>query len=121
MVRRCRAVVVEIYADVVLNHMTAGDGVGSAGTTYAKYEYGALYGPEDFHAHPNPDDPGVLCDRSIANYREPTEVRTCELLGLADLRTADDDVQDRLATYLADLHGLGVRGYRIDAAKHIPP
>src|SRR5687768_1679633 len=79
MVRRCRAVGVDIYADVVLNHMTAGDGVGSAGTTYVKYEYGALYGPEDFHAHPNPDDPGVLCDRSIANYREPTEVRTCEL------------------------------------------
>src|SRR5687768_10720415 len=81
MVRRCSAVGVDIYADVVLNHMTAGDGVGSAGTTYVKYEYGALYGPEDFHAHPNPGHPGVLCARSIADYREPTEVRTCELLG----------------------------------------
>ena len=36
-----------------------------------------------------------------------------------NLRTEDPAVQDKLAGYLADLYGLGVRGYRIDSAKHI--
>ena len=37
MVARCKAVGVDIYADVVINHMTAGSGTGSAGTVYTKY------------------------------------------------------------------------------------
>ncbi len=119
MVRRCRAAGVEIYADVILNHMTAGSGTGSAGTVYTKYSYPGLYAPADFHANPNPAYPGILCDRSIQDYSDPAEVRTCELDGLADLRTEEPAVQDKLASYMADLYGLGVRGYRVDAAKHI--
>jgi alpha-amylase len=119
MVSRCRAAGVEIYADVLLNHMTAGAGTGSAGTVYTKYSYPGLYGPEDFHANPNAAFPNVLCDHSIQNYSDPVEVQTCELSGLADLRTEEPSVQGKLAAYMADLYGLGVRGYRIDAAKHI--
>jgi alpha-amylase len=119
MVRRCRAVGVEIYADVILNHMAAGSGTGSAGTVYTKYSYPNLYGPADFHANPNPTYPNVLCDNSIQDFGDPQQVRTCELDGLADLRTEEPYVQDKLASYMADLYGLGVRGYRIDAAKHI--
>jgi alpha-amylase len=119
MVSRCRAAGVEIYADVLLNDMTAGSGTGSAGTVYTKYSYPGLYGPTDFHANPNPKYPSILCDHSIADFNDPVEVRTCELDGLADLRTEEPDVQDKLAGYMADLYGLGVRGYRIDAAKHI--
>jgi alpha-amylase len=119
MVTRCRAAGVEIYADVILNHMAAGSGTGSAGTVYTKYSYPGLYGPENFHANPNPSFPGVACDHSIQDFGDPEQVRTCELSGLADLRTEDPIVQDKLASYLADLYGLGVRGYRIDAAKHI--
>jgi len=119
MVRRCRAAGVQIYADVLLNDMSAGSGTGSAGTVYTKYSYPGLYGPEDFHANPNPKYPGILCDHSILDFSDPVEVRTCELDGLADLRTEEPYVQDKLASYMADLYGLGVRGYRIDAAKHV--
>jgi len=119
MVSRCRAAGVEIYADVLLNHMAAGSGTGSAGTVYTKYSYPGLYGPSDFHANPNPAYPKVVCDHSINDFNDPVEVRTCELDGLADLRTEDPAVQDKLASYLADLYGLGVRGYRLDSAKHI--
>jgi len=119
MVKRCRAAGVEIYADVILNHMAAGAGTGSAGTVYTKYSYPGVYGPDDFHADPNPAYPNILCDHTINDFNDPNEVRTCELSGLADLRTESPTVQDELANYLADLYGLGVRGYRIDAAKHI--
>ena len=119
MVSRCRAAGVAIYADVILNHMAAGSGTGSAGTVYTKYSYPGLYGPSDFHANPNPKYPNVFCDHSVSDWNDPVEVRTCELDGLADLRTEDPTVQDKLAGYLADLYSLGVRGYRIDSAKHI--
>jgi alpha-amylase len=119
MVARCRAAGVEVYADVILNHMTAGAGTGSAGTVYTKYDYPGLYGPTDFHANANKAFPNILCDHSLQNSADPVEVRTCELDGLADLRTEEPKVQETLAAYLADLYGLGVRGYRIDAAKHI--
>lgn len=119
MVKRCRAAGVEIYADVILNHMTAGSGTGSAGTVYTKYSYPGLYGPQDFHANPNPAFPNVFCDHGINDFNDPVEVRTCELSGLADLRTEEPSVQEALAGYMADLYSLGVRGYRIDAAKHI--
>jgi alpha-amylase len=119
MVSRCRAAGVEIYADVILNHMAAGSGTGSAGTVFTKYSYPGLYAPENFHANPNPSYPEVLCDHTIQDFGDPEQVRTCELSGLADLRTEDPYVQDKLASYLAELYGLGVRGYRIDAAKHI--
>ncbi len=119
MVKRCRAVGVDIYADVLLNHMAAGSGTGSAGTVYTKYSYPGLYGPADFHASANPAYPKTSCDHGINDFNDPTEVQTCELSGLADLRTEEPKVQDTLASYMADLYGLGVRGYRIDAAKHI--
>ena len=111
MTRRCAAVGVDIYADTLVNHMTALEaGTGSAGSTFTKYEYPGIHAPPDFHANPDPAHPDVLCDRSIADFGNPEEVHTCELLGLADLRTEDDQVQDRLATYMADLYALGARG-----------
>jgi alpha-amylase len=120
MVNRCRAMGVEVYADVLLNHMAAGQGTGSAGTKYTKYRYPGLYEPADFHANANPAFPKVLCDHGIQVTADPVEVQTCELSGLADLRTEEPAVQQKLAAYLADLYGLGVRGFRVDAAKHIP-
>jgi alpha-amylase len=119
MVKRCRAAGVEIYADVLLNHMASGSGTGSAGTVYTKYSYPGLYGPADFHADPNPAYPKIFCDHTVNDFNDPTEVQTCELSGLADLRTEEPKVQETLASYMADLYSLGVRGYRIDAAKQI--
>jgi alpha-amylase len=110
MVRRCNAAGVDIYADAVINHMTAGSGVGSNGTAYTKYSYPGLYTPSDFH-------PPCAVD----NYQSAANVQDCELLGLADLHTGLRSVRQKIADYLVALARLGVPGFRIDAAKHIQP
>jgi alpha-amylase len=114
MVRRCAAVRVDIYVDAVVNHMTAqAAGVGSHGTTYTKYEYPGLYAAPDFHT------PCTIADADYAT--DAARVQTCELLGLADLNTGAEQVRARIAAYLTELVEIGVRGFRIDAAKHMAP
>ncbi|HEY6513952.1 MAG TPA: alpha-amylase family protein [Burkholderiaceae bacterium] len=111
MVSRCNTAGVKIYADAVINHMTAGAGTGSAGSTYSKTDYPAVsWGTGDFHAG---------C--SVGNYADAANVQLCELVGLADLRTEDDAVRSKIAAYLIALHAEGVAGFRIDAAKHMQP
>lgn len=111
MVSRCNAAGVRIYADAVINHMSAGSGIGSAGSSYTKYSYPAVpYGNADFHP---------AC--AINSYQDAFQVQNCELVGLADLKTEDDSVRTRIADYLIALHSMGVAGFRIDAAKHIAP
>ncbi len=115
MVRTCHAAGVAVYVDTVINHMTGhAPGTGSAGTRYSHYEYPGLYGYEDFHHC------GRNGDDDIENYQDRYEVQNCELLDLADLDTGSPEVRDTLADYLNDLLALGVDGFRIDAAKHIP-
>ncbi|MFC6556574.1 alpha amylase C-terminal domain-containing protein [Nonomuraea cavernae] len=121
MTQTCENAGVKIYADVIVNHMTGqdGGGTGSAGTTIStKYrspdlhgdgQYGYGYG--DFGS----------CRRDIANWSDAAEIRDCELLNLADLRTDTDYVRDRIAEYLFQLVRNGVDGFRVDAAKHVRP
>lgn len=110
MVQRCRAAGVGIYVDAVINHMTAGAGTGSAGTSYTKYAYPGLYTQADFH---------TPC--GVSDYQRPSNVQDCELVGLADLKTGSADVRAKIADYLLELARMGVAGFRIDAAKHIQP
>lgn len=112
MVQRCQAAGVEIYADVVVNHMASGDGTGIAGTAYQHYNYPGLYQTQDFHH--------CAGDGDIHNYQDRWEVQNCELVDLADLNTGSDYVRGKIAAYLQDLRSLGVAGFRIDATKHIP-
>jgi alpha-amylase len=115
MVSRCRAAGVGIYVDAVLNHMTAqAAGIGSAGTSYTKYGYPGLFAQADFHA--------PICQIEGTDYAANAEhVQRCELLSLSDLDTSSPVVQVKLAGYLSELLGLGVRGFRLDAAKHMAP
>lgn len=114
MVRRCKTAGVDIYADAVINHMTGvGSGKGIAGSSYSEYTYPGIYQPQDFHHC------GKNGNDDIASYQDKVEVQECELLNLADLNTGAGYVQDRLAAYLNDMIGLGVTGFRIDAAKHM--
>lgn len=115
MIRRCKNAGVDVYADTVINHMTGiPGGEGFAGTKFSHYNYPGLYSYNDFHH----------CGRNgnddIANYSDRYEVQNCELLDLADLATESDYVRDQIAKYLNHLLDLGVAGFRIDAAKHIP-
>jgi alpha-amylase len=117
MVSTCHAAGVKIYVDAVLNHMAGGasTGTGSAGSTYGHYAYPAVpFGNDDFHH----------CGRNgtddIANWGDRCEVQNCELVDLSDLKTESTYVRGKLVSYLNDLISLGVDGFRVDAAKHVP-
>ncbi|MEU2792084.1 alpha-amylase family protein [Streptomyces sp. NPDC007100] len=110
MVDVCHAAGVKVVADAVVNQMSAGSGTGTGGSPYTKYDYPGVYRSADM------DD----CTAHVTDYRDRWNVQHCELVGLADLDTAEPYVRSRIATYLNDLLSLGVDGFRIDAAKHIP-
>jgi len=110
MVGRCKTAGVGIIVDAVINHMTnyPSPGVGSAGTSYSKYEYPGLYTLADFHP---------AC--TVSNYQDAANVQDCELFSLPDLNTGKATVRQKIADYLIGLARMGVAGFRIDAAKHI--
>lgn len=118
MVDRCTTAGVGVIVDVVMNHMSAGssveDRIGTLGSSYRKYDYPTLYNQRNFHR----------CRRrgslEINNYMDRYEVQNCELVGLADLKTGQSQVQAQLRSYLQRLIAKGVSGIRVDAAKHIP-
>jgi alpha-amylase len=117
MVSTCHAAGVKIYVDAVINHMAGGasTGNGTAGSSYSHYAYPAVpYGSNDFHH----------CGRNgnddIANWTDRWEVQNCELVDLSDLATDTNYVRGKIVAYLNDLRGLGVDGFRVDAAKHMP-
>lgn len=115
MVYRCKKAGVDIYADVIVNHMTGiPGGTGIAGTQFSHYDYPGLYSRNDFHR----------CNRNgnddIKNYLDLFELQNCELLDLADLATGSEYVRNQLAQYMNRLLDMGVAGFRIDAAKHVP-
>ncbi|MFG2309635.1 alpha-amylase family protein [Streptomyces sp. NPDC048566] len=110
MINTCHAAGVKVVADTVVNHMSAGSGTGTGGSSYSKYNYPGLYSSYDM------DD----CTASITDYGNRANVQNCELVGLADLDTGEEYVRSTIAGYLNTLLGYGVDGFRIDAAKHIP-
>ncbi|MFJ9911124.1 carbohydrate-binding module family 20 domain-containing protein [Actinacidiphila glaucinigra] len=109
MVDTCHAAGVKVVADAVINHMSAGSGTGTGGTSYSKYNYPGYYQNQDFHS----------CRTNISDYANRDNVQNCELVGLSDLNTGSDYVRSTIAAYMNNLIALGVDGFRIDAAKHI--
>ncbi|MFE6461196.1 carbohydrate-binding module family 20 domain-containing protein [Streptomyces cinereoruber] len=110
MIDTCHAAGVKVVVDSVVNHMANGSGTGTGGTPFSKYDYPGLYSGADM------DD----CRAEITNYQDRGNVQNCELVHLPDLDTGEDYVRGRIAGYLNDLLSLGVDGFRIDAAKHMP-
>ncbi|MFD7440855.1 alpha-amylase family protein [Streptomyces sp. NPDC059909] len=109
MVNACHAAGVKVVVDTVINHMSAGSGTGTGGSSYSKYNYPGVYSDPDFDN----------CKSQVSNYQDRWNVQNCELVGLADLDTGEDYVRGRIAAYLNDLLSLGVDGFRIDASKHM--
>ncbi len=68
------------------------------------------YGPQDFH-----------CERALSSWTDPLVLNAGWLVGLTDLNTERDNVQQRIADYMTDLISIGFAGFRVDAAKHIHP
>ncbi|MGV9503510.1 alpha-amylase [Streptomyces sp. NPDC003642] len=110
MVNTCHAAGVKVVVDTVINHMSAGSGTGTGGSSYTKYDYPGLYSSYDFDN----------CTAQITDYQDRGNVQNCELVGLADLDTGEDYVRRTIAGYMNDLLSLGVDGFRVDAAKHMP-
>ncbi|WMX47408.1 carbohydrate-binding module family 20 domain-containing protein [Streptomyces roseicoloratus] len=115
MIDTCHAAGVKVVADSVVNHMAgpADAGAtytGTGGSTYSKYHYPGIYSGADL------DD----CRAHVSDYQDKANVQNCELVGLADLDTGEDWVRGRIAAYMNDLLSLGVDGFRVDAAKHMP-
>ncbi|WP_433830692.1 carbohydrate-binding module family 20 domain-containing protein [Actinoplanes sp. CA-015351] len=109
MINACHAAGVKVIADTVINHMSAGSGTGTGGTSYSKYNYPGYYSDADFHS----------CRAAITDYTSRANVQDCELVNLSDLNTGSDYVRSTIAAYLNDLSSLGVDGFRVDAAKHM--
>ncbi|MCP2323776.1 alpha-amylase [Hamadaea flava] len=123
MVTACHTAGVRVYADAVVNHTAGANNTLTTtygGSTFSPtgYTYPAVpYAYDDFH-HPNDgycgDDDGVIDD-----WNNTAEVQNCMLLSLSDLKTQSSTVRAKIAAYLNDLIGLGVDGFRVDAAKHV--
>jgi alpha-amylase len=114
MITACHAAGVKVYADVVLNHMTAqvNGGVGDNGSRFPDaYDYPPLYSAADFHS----------CRTSITDWNDVSQVWNCELDGLADLDTGSPYVRGQGAAYLNRLIALGMDGFRWDSAKEMDP
>ncbi|MDO5678405.1 MAG: alpha-amylase family protein [Propionibacteriaceae bacterium] len=114
MVEACHAAGVKVIADAVINHMAGIDGgTGVAGTAFTHKDYPGLYTEADFNTCATPSG-------NIENYMDQQQIQECQLSGLADLRTGEPYVREQIVGYLTDLLSLGVDGFRIDAAKHMP-
>ena len=117
MLNACNAVGVDIYVDAVFNQMaqmevvgTDGKVKGTAGTEYDADapSYGTQYAATDFHS-----------ECSINSYSVRSQVQGCRLSFMPDLNTGSATVQAKIRKYLQDLLNMGVKGFRIDAAKHM--
>lgn len=112
MTRRCNAVGVRIYIDLLLNHMSATTGTGTGGSTSnaATRSFPAVpYTNDDFH---------TPCE---IDWNSADSIRRCELVGLPDLDQSRENVRAKLAEMMNHLIDLGVAGFRADAMKHMEP
>ncbi|MEU5315554.1 carbohydrate-binding module family 20 domain-containing protein [Streptomyces sp. NPDC021056] len=116
MVDACHDAGVKVYTDTVINHTAAQTGTGYNGTTITNKYDTPDWDPDDFHTSAECGDSDLIID----DWSNLAEIQNCELLGLPDLETEDDDVRSGIAAYLNKQIALGVDGFRIDAAKHMP-
>ncbi|WP_419993024.1 alpha-amylase [Streptomyces boninensis] len=112
MAKACNAAGVKVYTDAVINHTGAQTGTGYAGTKVTDKYQPAMYQKSDYNVD--------ACDRTITNWDDKWEVQHCELLELPDLKTSSAAVREKITGYLNSQIKLGVSGFRVDAAKHIP-
>ncbi|MER5192856.1 carbohydrate-binding module family 20 domain-containing protein [Streptomyces sp. NPDC002755] len=116
MVTACHDAGLKVYTDAVINHTAAQTGVGYNGTAISNKYDTPDWDPDDYHTSAECNDSDLIID----DWSNLSEIQNCELLGLPDLETEDDDVRSGIAAYLNKQIALGVDGFRIDAAKHIP-
>lgn len=114
MVARCNKKGIDVIVDAVINHMAAGSGESTQGTKFTSRNFPGTYSPNDFHH--NDGDSSRNCE--VDDYSDKDNVQLCDLVGLPDLATGDSYVQKTIADYIKQGQSWGVKGIRIDAAKH---
>ena len=122
MVATCNQAGVNVITDAVLNHMAGSGGVSYDGVNYGgeNLTFGDIYTAKNFHEGLASTDPNY-CPNDISDWDGTPERFDCRFPGLPDLATEQPYVRQQIANYLNDQLSLGVAGFRIDAAKHIPP
>ncbi|MFF4254828.1 carbohydrate-binding module family 20 domain-containing protein [Streptomyces sp. NPDC001663] len=116
MITACHNAGVKVYTDAVINHTAAQTGTGYNGTTITNKYDTPEWDRSDYHDSSS----CPTSDLTIQDYSNLTQVQNCELLGLPDLKTGSDTVRAGIADFLNSQLALGVDGFRVDAAKHIP-
>ncbi len=116
MIGTCHDAGVRVFADVVVNRMAtdagiAADGQPSNAVTLTDHYFSA----NDFHT-----DGGPISDADCTSPARRGEVMHCRLEGMPDLAVERSHVQGQVANHLCRLLEMGVDGFRIDAAKHMP-
>jgi alpha-amylase len=96
------------------DHMAAGSGSGTSGSSFSARTFPGTYSPNDFHH--NSGDTSSNC--VISNYQDKWNVQHCDLVGLPDLDSGADYTRRTIGAYLTGLTAVGVSGFRVDAAKH---
>lgn len=116
MINTCHAAGVRVYADIVVNQMADGTGTATDGSTWNGNTLAyPFFSANDFHSN---------CTIQQSDYNNANgrgNVMNCRLGGLPDLATENSYVQGQISNYLRTLLNMGVDGFRIDAAKHMPP
>jgi len=148
MINTCRRNNVRIYADAVTNHMVGSGNDASpyhrnpgAGCVYWPQKNTSASDPSPFYTQgfeymynpntgksPSQEFPAVPygptdfhCERTLSSWTDPLTLNAGWLVGLVDLNTEKEYVQQRIADFYTDLIGIGFSGVRVDAAKHIQP
>lgn len=122
MIKRCNAVGVRVYIDVILNHMTGplGKGKGIGGTPYDTQNLD--YPGVPFNStHFNKKTKCGTNTGGIENFNDRFQSRNCALVGLNDLDQSQQYVRDKMSEFLNYLLRTGIAGFRVDATKHIWP
>lgn len=113
MTRRCNAVGVRIYADILLNHMSATTGAGTGSSFGSVNQTFLNFASIPFTTeHFNPFCP--------IDWTSKSSIRDC-WLGLPDLNQTNQHVREKQIEMLNHLIDLGVAGFRFDAMKHMWP
>ncbi len=114
MINTCHAAGVRVYADIVVNHLSAASGTATNGASFSATTLTyPRFSANDFHAN---------CAIQDSDYGTPgnrNSVTSCRLVGLPDLNTGSSYVQTQVKNYLTTLINMGIDGFRFDAAKHI--
>jgi alpha-amylase len=97
LIRRAHGLGIQVYADMVLNHMCINN------YTYPRFSR------NDFHTF-----------GAIQNSNDQWQVENGSLVGLEDLAQESSYVRGELWNFLVKTNNLGFDGYRWDAAKHVP-